>query len=334
MRIAVTGAGGRLGRAIVKALDDAPFTGPAGATGWGRSAFDLDAPGSVGALLDDSGVELVIHAAAWTDVDGCALDPALAMRRNGEATGVLAGRGGSRGVDLLVISTNEVFDGARGGGAYGPGEVPAPANPYGASKLAGETAARAAYMVDGWPGAGVRGEGSPGGGSGDGGSRDGGSRDGGSQRTPGVLGIARTAWLFGPGAPDFPRKIAAAAGRAIGAGEALRVVSDEIGTPTYVADVADSIVELIGAGEIAGMHHLVNGGFGSRAEWARDVLERLGIEVEVEEVPLSTFPRPSRPPLWGVLAATPLPSGEPMRHWRQAMADYAPLLRRSVTMPA
>ena len=305
MRIAVTGAGGRLGRAIVQALDDAPFTGPGGAVGWGREDFDLDDPEGAEALLDASGVELVIHAAAWTDVDACALDPALALRRNGQATGVLAAAAVARGVDLLVISTNEVFDGARGSGAYLPSDPPAPANAYGESKLAGEVAARAAYMVDGSPGA-----------------------------SAGVLGIARTAWLFGPGAPDFPRKIAAAARRALGAGESLRVVGDEIGTPTYVADVADAIVELVGAGEIGGVHHLVNGGIASRADWARDVLERLAIEVEVEEVPLSTFPRPSRPPMWGVLAATSLPSGQPMRNWREAMADYAPILRRSVTMPA
>jgi hypothetical protein len=45
-------------------------------------------------------------------------------------------------------------------------------------------------------------------------------------------------------------------------------------------------------------------------------------------VPMSTWERPSRPPLWGVLAATPLPSGEPLRPWPDAMADYAPRLMR------
>lgn len=307
MRIAVTGAGGRLGRAIVRALDDAPFTGPAGPISWVRAEFDLDSPGGVGALLDASGAELVIHAAAWTDVDGCAGDPSLALRRNGDATRLLAAAAAARGVDLLLISTNEVFDGARSSSAYAAGEPPAPANPYGASKLAGEAAASAAYTV---------------------------AVSSVASGSGGVLGIARTAWLFGPGAPDFPVKIAAAALRAIAARDTLKVVGDEIGTPTYVADVADAIVELIGAGKIAGIHHLVNGGVASRAEWARDVLQRLGLEVDVEEVPLSTFLRPSRPPLWGVLAQTPLPSGEPMRHWREAMADYAPVLRRSVTMPA
>ena len=86
MRVAVTGAGGRLGSALVTALADAPFTGPAGPIAWRRDAFDLDAPDGVGARLDRDRPEVVVHAAAWTDVDGCALDPELAIRRNGTAS--------------------------------------------------------------------------------------------------------------------------------------------------------------------------------------------------------------------------------------------------------
>ena len=48
------------------------------------------------------------------------------------------------------------------------------------------------------------------------------------------------------------------------------------------------------------------------------------IDVEVEEVPASTWQRASDAPLWGVLEPTPLPSGEPMRHWREAFADAVP----------
>ena len=51
MRVAVTGAGGRLGQALVNALRDAPFTGPLGPLAWTRTEFDLDAPTSVGEHL-------------------------------------------------------------------------------------------------------------------------------------------------------------------------------------------------------------------------------------------------------------------------------------------
>jgi dTDP-4-dehydrorhamnose reductase len=300
MRVVVTGSTGRLGSALLRALADAPFTGPSGPLGWTRADFDLDAPEGIGAVLDRDRPEVVVHAAAWTDVDGCARDPDLAMRRNHLATEHLAIGCAERGIDMLVVSTNEVFDGIRTDRRpYAPDDEISPANAYGGSKAAGEGAARAAY-VD----------------------------------RHGTLGIARTAWLYGPPGPDFPRKIAEAAGRASNDGQTLRLVGDEWGTPTYAADVADAIVELLAENAIGGTHHLVAAGVASRAEWARDVIARLGIEVSTEEVPGSTWERASTPPPWGVLAPTPLPSGEPIRHWQQAMADYAPLLRRAVATPA
>jgi dTDP-4-dehydrorhamnose reductase len=109
-------------------------------------------------------------------------------------------------------------------------------------------------------------------------------------------------------------------------------VADEIGTPTYVDDVAAAIVALLEAGGIEGVHHLVNGGTASRADWGRLVLERLELPAEVVEVGLADFPRPSRPPRWGVLAPTLLPGGGALRMWQEAMAAYEPALRRSVTI--
>src|SRR5438876_11050276 len=103
MRVAVTGAGGRLGRALIGALDDSPFVGVAGPISWSRPAFDLDAPNAFPELLDRDRPELVVHAAAWTDVDGCARDPELALARNGVATGRLAEACALRGIDLVVV---------------------------------------------------------------------------------------------------------------------------------------------------------------------------------------------------------------------------------------
>jgi dTDP-4-dehydrorhamnose reductase len=300
MRVAVTGSSGRLGSALMGALADAPFTGPGGPFAWGREELDLDAPDDVAAALHRDRPEVVVHTAAWTDVDGCAGDPELAIQRNGEATGALARACAARTIDLLVVSTNEVFPGDRNDGAgYGPADDPRPGNVYGRSKLAGERAATVAYEA---PGA------------------------------SGSLGIARTAWLFGPPGRDFPHKILEAADRAIGTGQPLRLVDDEWGNPTYAADVAEAIVELLAEDAHAGIHHLVNGGVATRAAWAEDVLARLGVTVAVEHVSSSTWPRASEPPRWGALAPTPLPGGEPIRPWTSAMADYAPILAR--TRPA
>ena len=302
MRVAVTGANGRLGRALIAALEDAPFTGPMGPIAWTRAEVDLDLvdEAAVARLLQRDRPEVVIHAAAWTDVDGCAREPARATRRNGDATGALARACAAGGVDLVAVSTNEVFDGTRTDGqGYRPDDGRSPANPYGASKADGERQAWTAY-----------------------------------ENADARVAITRTTWLHGPPGNDFPEKIARAALRARDAGEPLRVVGDEIGTPTYTRDVADAIVELLAEDAITeiparqAIHHLVNGGRATRAAWAREILRATAIGVEVEEVPSSTWPRASTPPLWAVLEPTPLPSGEPMRHWRDAFADAVPALRR------
>jgi dTDP-4-dehydrorhamnose reductase len=296
VRVAVTGAGGRLGRALVEALADAPFTGLSGPIAWTRAEFDLDAPERIHGLLDRDRPEAVVHAAAWTDVDGCAREPAVATARNGDAVHVLAEATAARGIDLVQVSTNEVFDGRRTDGrGYRPDDATNPINPYGASKLAGEIAASAAYR-----GAAAR------------------------------LGIVRTAWLYGPPGNDFPAKIVAAAERAASAGEALKVVHDEVGSPTFTHDAAEAIVELLGSGDVGGVHHVVNAGVASRAEWARELLRMVGVDVAIAEVPASTWPRASTPPAWAVLAPTPLPGGEPLRSWQAALADYAPQLLRGV----
>lgn len=294
MRVAVTGAGGRLGRALVEALGDAPFTGPAGPIAWARDDLDLDAPATIGALLDRDKPEVVIHAAAWTDVDGCARDPELAQRRNGDAVGIVAQAAATRGIDLVHVSTNEVFDGSRAHDrGYLPDDPPSPGNPYGASKLAGERAATAAYSA-----------------------------------ADARVAIIRTSWLYGPPGNDFPTKILGAAERASAAGEALRVVGDEYGSPTYAHDVAEAIVELLAEDAVEGIHHVVNAGVASRADWAREVFRQTGTDVLIDDVPAATWERASTPPSWGVLEPTRLPSGEPMRSWQAALADYLPILRR------
>jgi dTDP-4-dehydrorhamnose reductase len=296
MRVAVTGSTGRLGRALVHALEDAPFTGPRGPLAWTRADLDLDAPAGVTAALDRDKPEVVVHAAAWTDVDACARDPELALARNGTATGVLAAACAARGVELVVVSTNEVFDGRRTDGyGYAADDDPSPANPYGASKLAGERAALEAF--------------------------------GAAASTS--LGIARTSWLFGPPGRDFPRKILEAAAQAQASGEPLRVVDDEWASPTSAADLAEAVVELLAENAHPGLHHLVNGGVASRAEWAAEVLRVARVYVPLQPVPASTWTRASTPPRWGVLAPTPMPSGEAMRPWPQAVADQAVHLRRS-----
>jgi dTDP-4-dehydrorhamnose reductase len=296
VRIAVTGAGGRLGSALIAALTrQAPLTRAVSVEGWSRPALDLDQPETLAALVRARRPDLVLHTAAWTDVDGCAREPDIAMRRNGAATATLVEACLSAGADLLYVSTNEVFDGRRiDGRPYDEDDPVAPANPYGASKRAGEEVALAAY---------------------------------GTATVPRAW-VVRTAWLYGPNGSDFPAKILAAAAQAAANGTTLRLVADEVGSPTRAADLAVGIVDLVRARPATGIYHLVNAGRASRAEWAAAVLDGVGMRVATDRVAASAWQRVSTPPLWGVLGASHAAElGIILRDWRAALFDELPRYR-------
>jgi dTDP-4-dehydrorhamnose reductase len=314
MRVAVTGAGGRLGTALIKALGASPFVEEILA--WDLPEHNLDDPGSAERLVSLHRPDAVVHTAAWTDVDGCAREPAVALRRNGTAVGEMAAACVEAGSALVMVSTNEVFDGLRTDGRpYEPTDQTNPPNPYGIAKLAGEHAARAAYGASGeW-------------------FMSAALASGPTDSAATALAIVRTAWLFGQPGVDFPQKIVAAAEKALAAGQTLSLVSDEVGCPTYAPDLAAAIVSLIGEWHrpggrgLGGIHHVVNGGQASRAEWARYVLALAGIDIDTADVPLNTWPRPSTPPTWGVLEPTPLPGG-PLRPWQDAVSQHMALINR------
>jgi dTDP-4-dehydrorhamnose reductase len=261
MRVAITGASGRLGRALVQ-----EFREIADVHAWSRPDYDLDDPDSA-ARVAGSHPNLVLHSAAWTDVDACARNPELAARRNGVAVAHLARACFAAACRLVVISTNEVFAGDRIGSPYRSQDPVQPINAYGASKLLGEAGAAEAFASQ-----------------------------------PDALLIARTAWLYGPPGNDFPTKIISAALSAREARTALRLVHDEAGSPSATADVAQGIRELIRV-ESQGVRHVVNAGQATRAEWATEILRAAGIDVPTELVPASTWRRDSTPPSWGVLVS-------------------------------
>lgn len=138
-RVLVTGAGGQVGRALLAA------DWPAGLAPLGLTHADLDIADAdaIARALDESGAVAVVNAAAYTAVDKAESEPDLAQRINAEAPGLLAAATAARGLPLLQLSTDFVFDG-RKGAPYLEDDRVNPLSVYGASKAAGEVAVRAA----------------------------------------------------------------------------------------------------------------------------------------------------------------------------------------------
>jgi dTDP-4-dehydrorhamnose reductase len=108
--------------------------------------------------------------------------------------------------------------------------------------------------------------------------------------------IVRTAWLYGHGGRNFVDTILEKAR----AGEALRVVDDQRGSPTYAADLADGLLRLLNAGQF-GTYHVTNSGDCTWYDLAVYVLDRAGVRVEVTRTDSASFPRPAPRPAYSVL---------------------------------
>jgi len=142
VKVLVLGAGGLLGRAL-------RATVPAGValTALERAALDVTDPTALAKALASHAPEAVINAAAYTAVDRAEAEPVRADAVNHRAVAALGAACAAAGARLLHVSTDFVFDGARGS-AYPPDAEPNPLGAYGASKLAGERALAAQPGLD------------------------------------------------------------------------------------------------------------------------------------------------------------------------------------------
>jgi dTDP-4-dehydrorhamnose reductase len=135
MRVAVIGANGQLGRECIEAFRAAGHT----AEGGDLPDVDLEHEAALVEFLAAGRPDWVVNAAAFTNVDGCETDPALARRVNTDGPARLARLARDRGARLLHVSTDFVFDGAMAPpGEYSEDDETNPVNVYGRSKLDGE----------------------------------------------------------------------------------------------------------------------------------------------------------------------------------------------------
>ncbi len=133
MRVLVTGAGGQLGIELGKLL---PRKGHEVAA-LGHGELDISDAGAVERVLEEQSPDLILNAAAYTDVDGCETETETAYRINALGSRNLAQFGERLGCGILHVSTNYVFDGVSER-PYGPDDLPNPISAYGRTKLAGE----------------------------------------------------------------------------------------------------------------------------------------------------------------------------------------------------
>ena len=130
--------------------------------------------------------------------------------------------------------------------------------------------------------------------------------------------IVRTAWLYGVG-HNFVRTMLSLAEK----NDTLRVVNDQIGTPTYTVDLANAIFRLLGS-DAYGTYHASCQGQCSWYDFACEIFRLAGKDITVVPVTTEEFPRPAKRPAHSVLDNYMLRMtvGDPMRSWQEALDEY------------
>jgi len=234
--------------------------------------------------------DIAIHAAAWTDVDGCEKDPGKAYRINRDGTRNVALACKKNKALLVYLSTDFVFNG-RKKTPYRESDKPSPLGVYADSKLAGELAVKDVlknYL------------------------------------------IIRTSWLYGKFGKNFVDTIIAKARTE----PVLKVVNDQVGSPTYTKDLARALHALLDriftknekrkTNDARGIYHVSNAGSVSWYEYAKTILRMVGLKTEVAPISSEELARPAKRPAMSVLNCSKFTklTGFKMRSWKSALREY------------
>jgi dTDP-4-dehydrorhamnose reductase len=279
VRVLVTGAGGQLGLDLLDACPDDEVIGLT------HAELDVADEAAVFAAVRDHEPDVVMHAAAWTNVDGCEQDPDRAHAVNALGSWWVARACNEMRSTMVMLSTDYVFDGvARTDAAGDPRpwtefDPIGPISAYGRSKAAGEALVRETLREH---------------------------------------YIVRTAWVCGARGNNFVRTMLRV-GKEQGS---ARVVNDQVGSPTFTRDLAASLRRLSVSGRF-GTYHRTNSGQCSWFDLAAATYELAGVEVDLQPMSSDELDRPAPRPSYSVLSdrhAT-LAGLAPLPPWREGLRD-------------
>jgi dTDP-4-dehydrorhamnose reductase len=283
LRVVIVGSRGRLGAALAREFGELYELQT-----FDRAQLDLANPDDMRRTLQPLPFDALINCAAQTNVDRCETERDEAFAINAEAPGVLAEICAAKDARLVHISTDYVFDGTKTE-PYTEEDEPNPISVYGESKLEGEH--RVLSLGDRHL-------------------------------------VARVSWVFGPDRPSFVDWIVQRAREH----DRVEAVADKFSTPTYTVDIARMLRPFLSASAPGGILHLANGGECSWREygqWALDCCAAAGVSLRarmVEPISLADMKNfVARRPINTVMATKKYErlTGEPPRHWHDAVAEYA-----------
>jgi len=292
MKILLLGHKGMLGSDLLKKL-----SADHEVTGMDKEEIDIGSAKDCKNAVVEVNPEIVINAAAFTNVDGCETARDACFAVNAEAVKNICEACRGRNIKIIHFSTDYVFDGT----ATKPYEENDKCNPisaYGASKLAGER-----YL----------------------------------QSLSDNYLLIRTSWLYGVNGKNFVRTILEKANakqfiqdKMTKAGAIqehpaiLTIVDDQIGSPTYTKDLAAAVDLLISQNQ-NGIFHVTNRGHCSWYEFAVRILKEAGVDnVEVKPIKTSQLQRPAMRPAYSILSMQKFITltGKTPQPWQLALQDY------------
>ena len=279
-RALVLGAAGQLGRAC---MDCAPET--VVAEGFSRGACDVTDNAVLRRVMDEINPHVVINTAAYTAVDAAEDDPESADAVNANAPAMLGALCAQRGLRLVHISTDFVFDGLAHR-PYAPAADPAPLGVYGASKWQGEQAVFASGASH---------------------------------------AVVRTSWVYSPDGRNFVLTML----RLMREQGTVRVVNDQIGSPTSARGLAEICWLLALNGDAGGVFHWSDNGAISWYDFACGIHEEalalglLSTPAKIEPISTDAFPTKAQRPTYSVLDCSDTCSAlnVTQQPWRDALRD-------------